>query len=139
MTIAPASPAIFTLSADGQGPAVIQHSADFTLVNSTSPAKPGEGVVIYCAGLGVTKPPTADGDHGSTAEPFNRTVETPQVTIGGKAAQVLFSGITPCCAALYQINVIVPSDAPAGNQSVAIMMPASNLASRSGVTMRMQP
>jgi uncharacterized protein (TIGR03437 family) len=139
VTIAPASPAIFTVSADGQGPAVIQHSADFTLVNSASPAKPGEGVVIYCAGLGVTNPPTADGDHGSTAEPFSRTAETPQVTIGGKAAEVLFSGVTPCCAALYQINVIVPSDAPAGNPPVAIMMPASNVVSRSGVTMRIQP
>jgi len=139
VTIAPASPAIFTVSADGQGPAVIQHSSDFTPVNSTSPAKPGEAVVIYCTGLGVTNPPAADGGHGSAAEPFNRSAEMPVLTIGGKAAQVLFSGLTPCCAALYQINAIVPPDAPAGNQPVVIMIPVSNVASRSGVTMSIQP
>jgi uncharacterized protein (TIGR03437 family) len=139
VTIVPASPAIFTVSADGQGPGVIQHGANFTPVNSASPAKPGEAVVIYCAGLGVTSPPTADGDHGSTTEPFNRTVETPVVTIGGKVGQVLFSGVAPCCAALYQINVLVPADAPAGNQPVSIVMPASNVASRSGVTINIQP
>jgi len=63
----------------------------------------------------------------------------PVLTIGGKAAQVLFSGLTPCCAALYQINAIVPPDAPAGNQPVVIMIPVSNVASRSGVTMSIQP
>jgi uncharacterized protein (TIGR03437 family) len=139
VAIDPVSPAIFTVSSGGQGPAAVQHSANFALVTNDSPAKPGEAVVIYCTGLGMTGPPASTGDRGSTAEPFNRTLETPVVTIGGKAAQVLFSAAAPCCAALYQINVLVPPDTPAGDRPLVITMPTSNVVSRSGVTINVQP
>ena len=139
VAIDPVSPAIFTVSSGGQGPAAVQHSANFALVTSDSPAKPGEAVVIYCTGLGMTSPPASTGDRGSTAEPFNRTLETPVVTIGGQTAQVLFSGAAPCCAALYQVNLLVPAGTPAGDQPLVMKMPISNVASRSGVTMNVQP
>lgn len=139
VAIDPVSPAIFTVPSNGQGPAAIQHSADFSLVSGTSPAKPGEAVIMYCTGLGVTNPPASTGNHGNTAEPFNRTVETPVVTIGGQTAQVLFSGAAPCCAALYQINFLVPLDTPAGDQPLVITMPTSNVVSRSGVIINVQP
>jgi uncharacterized protein (TIGR03437 family) len=139
VAIDPVSPAIFTTSSNGHGPAAIQHSANFALVTSASPAKPGEAVIMYCTGLGVTTPPASTGDRGSPAEPFNRTLETPVVTIGGQTAQVLFSGAAPCCAALYQVNLLVPAGTPAGDQPLVMKMPISNVASRSGVTMNVQP
>jgi uncharacterized protein (TIGR03437 family) len=37
------------------------------------------------------------------------------VTVGGVAAEVLFSGLAPQNAGLYQINIRVPAGAPAGN------------------------
>jgi uncharacterized protein (TIGR03437 family) len=94
---------------------------------------------MWCTGVGVTSPPGATGNHGNTAEPFNRTVETPIVTIGGQTAQVLFSGLAPCCAALYQVNLVVPAGTPAGDQPVVLTMPVSGAASRSGVTISVQP
>jgi uncharacterized protein (TIGR03437 family) len=42
------------------------------------------------------------------------------VTIGGVAAQVLFSGLTPGSIGLYQIDVVVPPNAPAGVQPLVI-------------------
>ena len=139
VAIDPVAPAIFTASADGQGPAAVQHSSNFSPVSSASPAKPGEAVIMYCTGLGVTSPPASTGNHGNTAEPFNRTVETPVVTIGGQTAQVLFSAASPCCAALYQVNLVVPAGTPAGNQPLVLTMPVSNVVSRSGVTINVQP
>ena len=139
VAIDPVSPAIFTVASNGLGLGAIQHGADFALVSGTSPARPGEAVIVYCTGLGVTGPPASTGNHGNTAEPFNRTVETPLVTIGGQTAQVLFSGAAPCCAALYQVNLLVPAGTPAGDQPLVMTMPISNMASRSGVTINVQP
>ena len=139
VTIDPVAPAVFTVPSGGSGPGAIQHSSDFTLVSSASPAKPGETVVIYCTGLGVTSPPVATGNHGNAQEPFNRTEEPPVVTVGGQTAQVLFAGAAPCCAALYQINVVVPLVTPAGNQPVVVRMPISNVASRPDVIINVLP
>jgi uncharacterized protein (TIGR03437 family) len=81
----------------------------------------------------------ATGNHGNAQEPFNRTEEPPVVTVGGQTAQVLFAGAAPCCAALYQINVVVPLVTPAGNQPVVVRMPISNVASRPDVIINVLP
>jgi uncharacterized protein (TIGR03437 family) len=46
----------------------------------------------------------------------------PQVTIGGRNATVLFAGLAPGFVGLYQVNALVPMDAPAGIQPVVITM-----------------
>ena len=61
------------------------------------------------------------------------------MTVGGQTAQVLFSAAAPCCAALYKVNLVVPAGTPAGDQPVVLTMPVSGVASRSGVTVSVQP
>ena len=39
---------------------------------------------------------------------------TPTITIGGKPADIQFSGLAPCFVGLWQLNVKVPEDAPTG-------------------------
>jgi uncharacterized protein (TIGR03437 family) len=43
---------------------------------------------------------------------------TPTVTIGGQSATVLFSGLAPGFASLYQVNVDVPSNIATGRQPI---------------------
>jgi uncharacterized protein (TIGR03437 family) len=54
-----------------------------------------------------------DGD-AATASPTIATAAAPVVTIGGKEATILFSGLAPGYVGLWQLNVKVPIDAPVG-------------------------
>lgn len=124
-----AAPGVFTVTATGTGAAAMLH-ANFLLVSNNSPAMPGETILIFCTGLGETVSPRP-----GTGEPGNGqvTLLTPTVLIGGRNAQVLFSGAAPGFVGLYQINAVVPS-VTAGDQSLAIS--SGGRQSREGATVR---
>lgn len=105
----------------GSGNAAIQH-ADGTLVSSASPAHSGEVVTIYATGLGVTSPSIREGI-AVPPSPQYRTTTSFTATVGTTAADVLFSGLTPGFAGLYQVNLRVPSVAP-GDYPTAIVADA---------------
>ena len=56
----------------------------------------------------------------SPGPPLASTMATPTVSIGGMPAQVIFSGMTPGVVGLYQVNVIVPPNAPTGTQALTL-------------------
>jgi uncharacterized protein (TIGR03437 family) len=66
----------------------------------------------------VTNPP-ASGDP-ALASPLSTTTTLPQVTIGGQQANVVFSGLTPGTAGLYQIDVTIPSGLTPGAQLITV-------------------
>lgn len=100
LTLASAAPAIF--------PGAILIAGTATAAGpSGEAARRGEAVEIYCTGLG-----------GMPAS----------VTIGGRPAQVLFSGPAPGFAGLDQVNAVVPADAPVGAQ-VPVVIQAGGAAS----------
>jgi uncharacterized protein (TIGR03437 family) len=80
---------------------------------TTTPAKPGETIVLYGNGFGVTNPAAPNGQLITTALPL---ATMPTVTIGGANAQVLFAGLSG--VGLYQINVVVPNGVAAGDAAV---------------------
>lgn len=127
-----ASPGIFAVTQSGAGSGAILH-ANFSLVNSGSPARPGETVLIYCTGLGATTPAVKTGAAGNGES----TVNLPTASIGGQNARVDFSGAAPGFAGLYQINAVVPTFTAAGDYEVIITIAGRQ--SRSGVTIRVQP
>jgi uncharacterized protein (TIGR03437 family) len=101
------------------GRLVAQHQ-DYTLVDSSNPARPGEPLVIYLVGMGSTNPPVTSG----TGSPFSPPAEISsrvQVTVDGQAADVRFAGLTPGGVGLYQINFLVPSTARSGSLDVEIV------------------
>jgi minor extracellular serine protease Vpr len=50
------------------------------------------------------------------------------VRVAGESSRILFSGLTPGFAGLYQVNLIVPPDAPSGNLDLQIVTPYSDSA-----------
>jgi uncharacterized protein (TIGR03437 family) len=79
---------------------------------STTPAKPGETVVLYANGFGPTSTPVVSGSlaqSGTLSPP-------PVVKIGGLAATVQFAGLV--APGQFQFNVIVPASLADGDQTI---------------------
>lgn len=113
LPVAPAQPAVFTVNQQGTGQAVATVGNTALIADAGHPVHSRDTIVIYSSGLGAVNPPVASGSAAS-ATVLSQT-ETPVVTIGGKPAQVLFSGLTPGFAGLYQINAVVPEGVTPGN------------------------
>jgi hypothetical protein len=69
------------------------------------------GLVIYLTGLGATDTALREG-LPAPPSPLLRTLVQPSVFIAGLPAMVLFSGLVPGLVGLYQINALLPADAP---------------------------
>jgi adhesin/invasin len=115
LVVAAGLPGIFTVNQQGTGQGAIMKSDGVTLAQPGTPASIGETVVIYCTGLGAVSPPVKEGLPAPSTPPLSTTVNTVTVTIGGKAAQVAFSGLTPGYAGLYQVNAVVPTGIATGD------------------------
>ena len=96
------------------------------LLAKAAPAAPGETIVVYGTGLGVTSPALIPGVVPADAVSL---ATLPAVTIGGSAATVTFAGVVPGAAGVYQINVQVPSSAPNGDLPLIVQVGSSSSAS----------
>jgi len=88
-----------------------------TPASFTTPAKPGETIILYGTGFGPTSPPIANGietDKDYTLSPM------PTATFGGEPATVAFAGLIPPLSQVYQVNVTIPSDAPNGDSPLVV-------------------
>ena len=116
VNVAAASPGIFIVDRAISAAAVL-HAADYSLVTSSSPARPGEYLLIYCTGLGAVGTSVASGAMAPSVPP-DSTVQPPTVSIANLSANVTFAGLAPGFVGLYQINVQAPAGLPTGNQPV---------------------
>ena len=93
------------------------------IVGTVCPAAAGDLIELYVNGLGPTTNQPASGSPAST-DPNNlaQTTTQPIVMIGGKQAQVQFSGLAPGYVGLYQVNAYVPSGLTSGNQPITIQI-----------------
>jgi uncharacterized protein (TIGR03437 family) len=83
------------------------------------PAIRGQAISLYANGLGPVSNQPATGEP-APLDPLARTTTTPVIMIGSQPAEVLYSGLAPGFAALYQINVMVPSILTAGVHPVTL-------------------
>jgi uncharacterized protein (TIGR03437 family) len=129
--VAEAQPAVFTQDQSGSGPGIIvvaqSNGAEF-LNTPSAPASAGDALIIYCAGLGAVSPPVQDGSAAPSSPPAS-TTNPVTATIGGKPGQVLFAGLAPGFAGLYQVNVTVPEGVAAGS-SVPVVLTVAGASSR---------
>jgi uncharacterized protein (TIGR03437 family) len=120
VNLAASSPGIFRIGQSGQGAILIASTGEVAAPvgiipgRTSRPANRGvDFISIYCTGLGnVTNRPASGAVAGSN--PRSSTTATPSVTVGGVATAVEFSGLAPGFVGLYQINVLVPANAPIG-------------------------
>jgi uncharacterized protein (TIGR03437 family) len=114
--VAAATPAVIAFP---DGTAKAQH-ADGSLVSAASPAKPGETVVIYLTGMGVTNPAVASGA-GSPSNPHPLVTSLPTVAVDGTQASLQFpGGLVAGFVGLYQINFTVPTGARTGTLNLVV-------------------
>jgi uncharacterized protein (TIGR03437 family) len=114
--LAPVTPGLATYA---DGAVIAQHVADGTLINDASPAKPGEYVVAYLAGLGATTVDVPTGA-GAPSDPLAHASVTPSLTLNGVPAPVLFGGLTPGLVGLYQMDFQIPADTPDGTLTLVV-------------------
>jgi uncharacterized protein (TIGR03437 family) len=97
------------------GQAIAQHVSNNSLITETSPAMPGEYVVFYVAGMGVTSPAVSSGTASPSAN-LPSLLDAPTLTLNGApVTNVLFAGLTPTLVGLYQVDFQVPMNAPNGD------------------------
>ncbi len=112
-------PAVPGLAAFADGTLIAQHP-DGSLVSLAAPAKAGEYLVAYLAGLGDTDHTVVTGD-ASPSSPLARPVVQLSLNVGTAAnVPVEFAGLTPGLVGLYQMNFQVPSGLTAGNLNVTV-------------------
>ncbi len=128
------SPSFFAFNG---GPYLAATHADGRLIGPTSlfaglttPAAPGETIILYANGYGPVNPPVVSG----SAVQSGTLPQIPAVRIGGQTATVRFAGlISP---GLYQFNVVVPDPLPDGDNAVVSVY--ANLSTQSGALLTIQ-
>lgn len=120
VTIGNAGPGIFTMNMEGTGPGAILHAEGLGPVSEAAQARPGEFLAIYCTGLGGLEQAVVSGAVPPSPPPA--TIGKPEVLIAGLTARVVYSGLAPGFAGLYQVNVQVPADVPSGQQPLTITL-----------------
>lgn len=131
-----ASPGLFTSSGTGQGQAAALNE-DNSPNSPANAAERGSILVLYGTGEGLATPTLPIGsvvDAGSLPRPLLPVA----VRIGGADAAVEYAGAVPGSpAGLLQINVRVPSEAPAGD-AVPVLVSVGQNTSPAGVTVALR-
>ena len=112
----PLSPSFFAFNG---GPYVAAEHLNGSLIGPTTlypgastPAKPGETIVLYANGFGPTNVPVVSG---STAQSGTLS-PLPAIKIGGLTASVTFAGLV--APGEFQFNLTIPSPLANGDQPI---------------------
>jgi uncharacterized protein (TIGR03437 family) len=116
--VAAAVPGIYTQSANGRGQ-VTAVNADGTINSQFRPATKGTYVAIYAVGLGAVSPALATGQVPPN-NPLSYTSSPVYASIDGYPATVTFAGAAPQLVGVYQINVLIPTQAGSGPRSLSV-------------------
>jgi uncharacterized protein (TIGR03437 family) len=86
---------------------------------TTTPAKPGDVLILWCTGLGATTPAVAAGLVVPATTTYSITSDV-TVTIGGTGAIVYGAALASGFAGLYQVAIQVPPSAPNGDLPIVL-------------------
>jgi uncharacterized protein (TIGR03437 family) len=107
---------------------------DYSLVSPANPLARGGIAVLWGTGFGEVTPKVAAGAAAPVAGAA--TVARAEVTVGGRPARVLYCGLAPGFAGLYQINIEIPADAPLGDMAPVQVIVAGRGSNNAFVSIR---
>jgi len=110
LTVIPSAPGIFAVA-----------NKDGRVNTANVPAHPGDVLHIYATGQGAVTPAVADGVP-APAQPLATSPNLPNVFLGGSQLTVLYNGLAPGFAGVWQIDVMIPTDAPTGSDLALTVM-----------------
>lgn len=111
----PAQPGVAS-TADGR---VIAFDENVLEINAGNKAKRGTMIYVLVAGMGATSPVVPAGSV-SPGDPFAVVNSLPEVTVGGKLAEVRNAGLAPGQVGVYQVELVLAEDTPSGDQPILI-------------------
>jgi uncharacterized protein (TIGR03437 family) len=124
LTMTVTAPGLFQLSPN----VVLATHANGSVITPASPAAASEIIVLYAVGLGQTVPDVIDGfvpDRAMKILDFS-ILDVLINSVQLDPARVLYAGVTPGFAGLYQINLMLPDNLPSNPEiRVAIGLQAS--------------
>ena len=129
VTALDSQPAVFTLDQSGKGQGHIYRivpDGSQVLASPAAPVRAGDVLTVYCAGLGEVQPALDAGSPAPTNE-LEYAANPVTATIGGVSADVLFAGLTPGFAGLYQVNVTVPTGVTPGDKVPVVLSSAGQI------------
>ncbi|MBL8214557.1 MAG: hypothetical protein JNK87_27795 [Bryobacterales bacterium] len=100
------------------GPA-ISHSSDFSPVTAAKPATQGEVLSLVATGLGPVVP-NVDPGQPFPSSPLANVNSPVEVTVNGKAAEVISAVGYPGAIDAYQVNFRIPTDTAKGAVSIQV-------------------
>jgi len=148
VTVVPASPGIFTTTANGLGQAFAYDNTTGALAApvgapigpfTTAPISisSGDALIIACTGLGSVNP-SIDNYVAASDGILRYTVLTPTVLIGGVPAQPIYSVLSPQFVSEYQIGVVPAPTTPTGD-AVPVQIQIGGVTTSNQVTIAVAP
>lgn len=134
LNVVTASPGIYTVSTGGAG-VVKAINQNGSLNSTTNPAPKGSVIVVYASGMGAVTPGVAAGAVPPTS-PLSTVTGEVGAFIGGAASMVQFAGLAPGVPGLYQLNIMVPTNAPSGTQELIVY--SNGISTQKGATLFIQ-
>jgi uncharacterized protein (TIGR03437 family) len=128
-----AAPSLFQLDST----TVLAVHLNGSTITAASPAQAGEVVVLFASGLGPTNPAAIPNQIPQAAASVT-PISSFTMLINGAPVnpqQILYAGVVPTFAGLFQINVQLPSDTPSNPQ---IQIGYSGIMSPSGRALPVQ-
>ncbi len=132
VTLQAATPEFFFFvgNADGRNPVAAIDAVTGTLIGAPglipgvtfAPAKPGDILTIFATGFGATDPAFPAGE---LPDRIARVVAPVSVTIAGRelvSDDLLYAGVSPTLAGVYQLNIRVPSNLEDGDLPIAVQV-----------------
>jgi len=129
INLATSAPQLFL---DSSGYAIAQDwNQANAVITQSAPAHAGDLIILYATGMGAVLPSTSSGQLAQYASQIVN-LSTLQVLVNGTAlspSAILYAGLSPGSAGLYQINVQLPSNT---GSNPAIQVSVAGQASEAG-------